>query len=125
QALGQKQFFFFMISLFVGIVIFLSRSNFFENFSGIFYILGVLLLLGLFPFGTEILGQKNWYKFGGFTMQPVEFAKIGAALMLSNYVSGPDFNLNHDKSLRTGFFIICFTAIIMLAVSMVCVLLLF
>lgn len=116
QALGQKQFFFFMISLFVGIVIFLSRSNFFENFSGIFYILGVLLLLGLFPFGTEILGQKNWYKFGGFTMQPVEFAKIGAALMLSNYVSGPDFNLKHKKSLRTAFFIIGIPAIIVLAI---------
>lgn len=105
-----------MISLFVGIVIFLSRSNFFENFSGIFYILGVLLLLGLFPFGTEILGQKNWYKFGGFTMQPVEFAKIGAALMLSNYVSGPDFNLKNKKSLRTAFFIIGIPAIIVLAI---------
>ncbi|RST25576.1 rod shape-determining protein RodA [Chryseobacterium lacus] len=116
QPLGQKQFFFFMISLFVGIVIFLSRSNFFENFSGIFYILGVLLLLGLFPFGTEILGQKNWYKFGGFTMQPVEFAKIGTALMLSNYVSGPDFNLKHKKSLRTAFFIIGIPAIIVLAI---------
>lgn len=26
-------------------------------------------------------------------MQPVEFAKIGTALMLANYVAGPDFNI--------------------------------
>ncbi len=116
QGLGEKQLFFFMLSLFVGVVIFLSRSNFFENFSGIFYILGVLLLLGLFPFGTEILGQKNWYKFGGFTMQPVEFAKIGTALFLSNYVAGPDFNLRYKKSLRASFFIIAIPAGIVLAI---------
>lgn len=59
----------------------------------IIYVGGVLLLIGLFPFGKEILGQKNWYKFGSFTMQPVEFAKIGTALMLANYVAGPDFNI--------------------------------
>jgi rod shape determining protein RodA len=28
-------------------------------------------------------------------MQPVEFAKIGTALMLANYVSGPEFNLKN------------------------------
>ena len=40
--------------------------------ASIIYVGGVLLLIGLFPFGKEILGQKNWYKFGSFTMQPVE-----------------------------------------------------
>ena len=76
EGLGKKQLLFFGISLFVGLVIFFSRSKFFENMSGIIYIGGILLLVGLFPFGTEILGQKNWYKFGGFTMQPVEFSKL-------------------------------------------------
>lgn len=72
----KKQLIFFCISLVVGGIIFMMRTKFFENFASIIYVLGVLLLIGLFPFGTEILGQKNWYKFGGFTMQPVEFAKI-------------------------------------------------
>ena len=87
--LGEKQLIFFGISCFVGMIIFFMRTKFFENMSAIIYVGGVLLLVGLFPFGTEILGQKNWYKFGGFTMQPVEFAKIGTALMLANYVSNP------------------------------------
>ncbi len=116
ETLGKKQLMFFGISLFVGLIIFLTRSKFFENMAGIFYIGGVLLLIGLFPFGTEILGQKNWYKFGGFTMQPVEFAKIGTALMLANYVSGPDFNLKYNKSLWTSLLIIGIPAVVVLLI---------
>ncbi|KFF73853.1 rod shape-determining protein RodA [Chryseobacterium sp. P1-3] len=116
QKLGEKQFIFFCISLFVGLVIFVGRSKFFENMAGIIYIGGVLLLIGLFPFGKEILGQKNWYKFGSFTMQPVEFAKIGTALMLANYVSGPDFNLKNKKSLWTSLAIIGIPAVVVLAI---------
>lgn len=116
QKLGEKQLMFFCISLFVGLMIFFSRSKFFENMAGIIYIGGVLLLIGLFPFGKEILGQKNWYKFGSFTMQPVEFAKIGTALMLANYVSGPDFNLKNRKSLWTTLAIIGIPAAVVLAI---------
>ncbi len=116
EGLGTKQFVFFCISLFVGLIIFVMRTKFFENFASIIYIFGVLLLIGLFPFGTEILGQKNWYKFGGFTMQPVEFAKIGVALMLANYVSGPDFNLKIRKSLLTTLAIIGIPAIVVLMI---------
>ena len=116
EGLGKKQFVFFCISVVVGIVIFLTRAKFFENFSSILYVLGVLLLVGLFPFGTEILGQRNWYKVGSFTMQPVEFAKIGTALMLANYVSGPNFNLKIRKSLWTSFAIIGIPAVAVLAI---------
>ena len=115
-ALGKKQLIFFCISCVVGLIIFITRTKFFENMSGIFYLGGVLLLIGLFPFGKEILGQKNWYKFGSFTMQPVEFAKIGTALMLANYASNPDFNLKYKKSLWTALFIIGLPAIVVLAI---------
>jgi len=114
--LGSKQLMFFGISLFVGMIIFFMRTKFFENMSAIIYVGGVLLLVGLFPFGTEILGQKNWYKFGGFTMQPVEFAKIGTALMLANYVSSPDFNLKNRKVLYTVLAIVGIPGIVVLMI---------
>ncbi len=116
QKLGEKQLAFFCISVFVGLIIFVGRSKFFENMAGIIYIGGVLLLIGLFPFGKEILGQKNWYKFGSFTMQPVEFAKIGTALMLANFVSSPDFNIKNKKSIWTSLAIIGIPAAVVLAI---------
>ncbi|WP_332027360.1 rod shape-determining protein RodA [Kaistella sp.] len=116
EGLGKKQFIFLCLSLVVGLIIFVMRTKFFENFASIIYVFGVLLLVGLFPFGTEILGQKNWYKFGGFTMQPVEFAKIGVALMLANYVSGPDFNISTRKSLLTALVIIGIPALVVLMI---------
>jgi len=116
EKLGSKQLMFFGISLFVGMMIFFMRTKFFENMSGIIYVGGVLLLIGLFPFGTEILGQKNWYKFGGFTMQPVEFAKIGTTLMLANYVSNPDFNINNRKILYTALAIVAIPGVVVLMI---------
>ncbi|AQX11870.1 MULTISPECIES: rod shape-determining protein RodA [Elizabethkingia] len=116
STLGQKQLIFFGISVFVGIFIFFTRNKFFENMASIIYVGGVLLLIGLFPFGKEILGQKNWYKFGSFTMQPVEFAKIGTALMLANYVAGTDFNIKNKKSLWTALAIIAVPAVVVLAI---------
>lgn len=116
ESLGKKQLIFFLISVFAGFIIFVTRNKFFENLAGIFYILGILLLIGLFPFGTEILGQKNWYKFGGITLQPVEFAKIGTALMLANYISGPDFDIKRSRSFWTSLILIGIPAVIVLAI---------
>lgn len=115
-ASGTRQAVWFGVSVFVGIIIFFTRTKFFENTAGIIYIAGVLLLIGLFPFGKEVLGQKNWYKFGPLSLQPVEFAKLGVALMLANYVSSPDFNLGNKKSLYTTLAIVGIPAVIVLAI---------
>ncbi|WP_417428108.1 rod shape-determining protein RodA [Halpernia sp.] len=115
-ASGQKQLMWFGISIFVGIVIFVLRAKFFENLSAVFFVLGVLLLVGLFPFGSEVLGQKNWYKFGPISLQPVEFVKLAISLMLANYVSGSDFNIKKSKSLWTALIIIGIPAVLVLAI---------
>lgn len=113
---GEKQLMWFGISVFVGIVIFIMRAKFFENLSAVFYVLGVLLLVGLFPFGSEVLGQKNWYKFGPISLQPVEFVKLAITLMLANFVSGPDFDIKKSKSLWTALIIIGIPAVLVLAI---------
>lgn len=115
-ASGTRQAVWFGVSVFVGLIIFFTRTKFFENMAGIIYIVGVLLLIGLFPFGKEVLGQKNWYKFGPLSLQPVEFAKLGTALMLANYVSSPDFNLSNKKSLLTSLAIVGIPAVVVLAI---------
>jgi rod shape determining protein RodA len=113
---GIKQLTFFGVSIFLGLIIFFTRAKFFENMAGIIYIGSVLLLVGLFPFGTEVLGQKNWYRVGGFSFQPVEFAKLGTSLMLANYIAGPDFNIKIKKSLWTALAIVGVPAIVVLSI---------
>lgn len=111
---GIKQAVWFGISLFVGLIIFLNRTKFFENMAFIFYIIAILLLIGLFPFGSVINGQKNWYKFGGTTLQPVEFVKLAIALMLASYCSHPDFNIENRRSLLTSLGILVIPGILVL-----------
>lgn len=82
-----KQILFIALSIPTIIVLLSVDSKFYEKYSVIFYIIGIILLMGLFVFGKTIKGQTNWYQFGGISMQPSEFAKIGTALMLSKYIS--------------------------------------
>lgn len=112
---GVKQAVWFGISLFAGAAIFIVRSKFFENLAGVFYIIAVILLIGIFPFGKEINGQKNWYVFGPISLQPVEFVKLAIALMLANYASSGDFDLKHNKkSLRLSLLILAVPGLMVL-----------
>lgn len=49
-------------------------------------------------------------------MQPVEFAKIGTTLMLANYVSNPDFNINNRKILYTALAIVAIPGVVVLMI---------
>lgn len=100
-ASGIKQLSWFGISAFVGLFIFFTRSSLYQNLAGIFYIIALLLLVGIFPLGKEVNGQKNWYVFGPISLQPVEFVKSAIALMLANFVSSSSFN---KKNLRSWLF---------------------
>jgi len=46
--------------------------------------LGVLLL-GVLVIGARIHGTRGWFAVGGWTLQPVEFAKIGLILLQATY----------------------------------------
>ncbi len=86
---------------FMLIAILLSIENqFYEQYSGVFYIISILLLLGLFAFGKNINGQTNWYAFGSFTIQPSEFVKVTTALALSSLLGDNLFDLKKFKDLR-------------------------
>lgn len=46
-----------------------------------------LLLLTLSPFGIDVNGASRWLPFLGFSLQPMEFAKISLVLYLSYFLS--------------------------------------
>ena len=78
------------------IIIVLSvDSKFYEKFSFVIYIIGLLAIAGLFVFGKEVKGQTNWYSFGSFGLQPSEFAKAASSLALAKYLSDVQVNLKN------------------------------
>lgn len=87
STLYGKQLFFIGLSLASIVFILFIETNFFERFAGIFYLFSILLLIGLFLFGTTIAGATSWYNLGFFNLQPSELAKVATALALAKYLS--------------------------------------
>ena len=86
QPLG-KQISFLGLSLLVGILILFINVKFFEKFAMHSYIVGILLLFGLFIFGKTISGATSWYSFGGTSLQPSEMVKVATALIIARSMS--------------------------------------
>ena len=90
-----KQLVFIGLSMVLIIVILTIDAKIYEKFSIIYFAFTLLLLIGLFPFGKTIAGQRCWYGIGGFTLQPSEFAKAATALALAKFLSDPQVNLSN------------------------------
>jgi len=88
-----KQLMFIMLTIPLIFVILSVDGKFYEKFSSIIYVIGLLSLAGLFVFGKTIKGQANWYSFGSFGVQPSEFVKTATALALAKYLSDVQVNL--------------------------------
>ncbi|MDJ0644702.1 MAG: rod shape-determining protein RodA [Flavobacteriaceae bacterium] len=90
-------------------------SKFYENFSGIIYIIALIALAGLFLFGNNINGATSWYNFGFSSIQPSEFAKAATALALANFLSTPTNDLkNFNTQLRAFIIVLLPTILIVL-----------
>ena len=94
----SKQLYFFIVALILGLFILLTDSKFFSATANIFYILGILMLLLVFPFHSNIKGTASIVKIGAFNFQPAEFCKISVALALAKYLSRPDTDFTKTKS---------------------------
>jgi rod shape determining protein RodA len=88
-----KQFLFILFTIPIIFIVLFVEAKFYEKFSIIIFGISILSLLGLFVFGKTIAGQRCWYGFGSFTLQPSEFAKAATALALAKYLSDVQINL--------------------------------
>ncbi|QYJ69424.1 rod shape-determining protein RodA [Flavobacterium litorale] len=109
-----KQLFFIIISIPIIIVVLTLDAKFYEKYAFIFYLFSILLLAGLFIFGKTIKGQTNWYSFGGFGLQPSEFAKITTSLMVAKYLSDIQIDLKNFNHQLVTFGIILFPVALIL-----------
>lgn len=101
-----KQLIFILLSFIIILTILSFSSKIYENYAIIFYLIGIILLMGLFVFGKTIKGQTNWYQFGMLSLQPSEFVKTTTLLLLSKYLSDTQTRLEHFSDQIKGLIII-------------------
>ena len=107
-----KQFIWILLSFVLIIIILAIDKKFYENFSGIFYLVSMLSLIGLFIFGKNINGATSWYSFGSFGIQPSEFAKTATALAIANFLNERSQDLKKLPNQLKTFGIIFFPALL-------------
>ena len=94
-----KQLVWIGVTLVTAVIIMLSDSKIFVEFSYFIYGGSVLLLLLVLLVGKEVNGAKAWLALGPVQFQPVEFMKIGAALVVSRILSRYGFTFNKKNYL--------------------------
>lgn len=82
-----KQFLWIVASLVLAVFIVIIDNRFYFFFSWFIYAGCMFLLVLVLLLGKEINGARSWFEFGGFSLQPSEFAKFGTALALAGYLN--------------------------------------
>lgn len=114
STLYGKQLFFFGIAVLGIILVLFVESSFFERFSSIFYMVSIVLLLGLFVFGKTIAGATSWYDLGFFNLQPSELAKMTTSLALAKFLSDIQTDIRTRKHQMYALIIILLPALLIL-----------
>jgi len=113
QMYGRQGLFIALSSVLI-IFILALEAKFYERFSSVIYLASLLSLLGLFVFGKTISGATSWYAFGGFSIQPSEFAKAATALALAKFLSDTQTDIKRFKHQIGAFLIIVLPALIII-----------
>ncbi len=94
--LWSKQIIWYTIGIFLAYLTMFLGNNFLYNNAYIFYIIGVILLILVLPFGITINNATCWFKIPLIgTLQPSEFMKIFLIITLSRMIS--DFNKQYQN----------------------------
>ena len=112
--LHGKQLFFICVSFVAIILVMALEVNFYERLSGVFYLVSMLTLLGLFVFGKTIAGATSWYDLGFMNFQPSELAKIATALALAKYLSDIQTDIKRRKDQLYALLIILIPALLII-----------
>ncbi|RYZ52749.1 MAG: rod shape-determining protein RodA [Chitinophagaceae bacterium] len=113
----SKQLLYFFIAAVLGIFILLTDSKFFPATANLFYAVGIVLLLLVFPFHSEVKGTKSIIRFGSFQFQPAELCKIFVCLALAKYLSLPNMDFSKTRSQLIAAGIALFPAVLTLMQS--------
>lgn len=90
-----KQLLFIVTSVVLIVVIMILDFRIWTNFAPLWYLLTLVLLVGVLFLGKKIGGARSWYGIGSFSLQPSELAKFATVLMLGFYLSLPRVDVKY------------------------------
>lgn len=95
----EKQLYFFFASIFIFLLIHFLPTNTFKIISVPTYLIGIFLLVLVLLIGKKVYGAKSWLSFGGIGFQPSEFVKIATILLIANFLSRTNSNIDSFKDI--------------------------
>lgn len=101
----EKQIMWVLVGFVVWLILSYTNYNILAVIAPVFYIITITLLVMIFFMGVKIYGARRWLDFGGFRIQPSEFAKISCLLLISYIASRKEFMINKISHLF-GLFIL-------------------
>lgn len=115
--LALKQTIWYLVGSILVLVLIKYKNEYLYKNTWFLYILGNILLLGLFFFGKEINSSRCWYVIPGIgSFQPSEFMKLFLMLSLSSMIH--DFRMKYsDPTVKEEFLFLLKTLIIVLIPS--------
>ena len=97
----RKQVFATIVGLVAMIFVANVPYHFWERFAVIGYIVSVVLILLIIPFGHESHGAKRWLYIGPISLQPAEVAKLCMILFLSSMICTMGKQIRNRKGFLT------------------------
>jgi rod shape determining protein RodA len=94
----SRQLLYFGIGGVLAVFILLTDSKFFTATANLWYAFGIILMLLVFPFHTDVKGTQSIIKFSGFQLQPAELCKIFVNLALAKYLSRVETDFSKTRS---------------------------
>ena len=110
----EKQLVFIFLTIPLIFIVLSLDGKFYEKYASIIFAISLVSLAGLFVAGKAIAGQRCWYGFGSFTLQPSEFAKAATALAIAKYLSDSQINLKNINTQIQALFIIFLPVVLIL-----------
>ncbi len=101
----KKQIFAVTLGLVAMIVVANIPYHFWKRFAVLGYVVSVVLILLIIPFGHEVKGAKRWLYIGGISLQPAEVAKLGMILFLACMICKMGRSIRKMKGFMLAFLI--------------------
>lgn len=95
-----KQFIFIISAILLGATLLIIDSRFYNSASPVLYGITLILLILVLIVGRNVGGNQAWIPIGSFRLQPSEFAKLSACLLLAKFLNA---NSNKNPNFKTLF----------------------